>query len=145
MKILIVEDDRAAAHFFTEVAHQKGFDNVDMADSAEQALELAVNAQYDLVTLDVQLPGASGLEILSMIRNMCPHAIIAVISGHLPGDIDADVAECADVMIAKPISVGTLDTLMKNAQNIHTAMDNIRALENKKAKEEKKYGAHSGH
>lgn len=135
MRILIVEDDRAAAHFFVEVAHQKGFESVDIANSAENALELAVDAQYDLVTLDVQLPGASGLEILSVIRNMCPHAIIAVISGHLPGDIDSEVAECADVMIAKPISVGILGTLLENAQLIHTAMDNIRALENNAPKE----------
>lgn len=135
MKILVVEDDRAAAHFFAEVAHQKGFENVDCADSAENALELAVDAQYDLVTLDVQLPGASGLEILSVIRNMCPHAIIAVISGHLPGDIDPEIAECADVMIAKPISVSELGALLENAHLIHTAMNNIRALENNSPKE----------
>lgn len=135
MNILIVEDDRAAAHFFSEVAHQKGFENVDLADSAEDALELAVDAQYDLVTLDVQLPGASGLEILSVIRNMCPHAIIAVISGHLPGDIDPEVAECADVMIAKPVSVVQLGILLENAHLIHTAMNNIRTLENNPSEE----------
>ncbi|MBT3604272.1 MAG: response regulator [Candidatus Latescibacteria bacterium] len=134
MRILIVEDDRAAAHLFAEIAHQKGFENVDLADSAESALELAVGAQYDLVTLDIQLPGASGLEVLSAIRNMCPHAIIAVISGHLPGDIDSEVAECADVMIAKPISNGALGTLLENAQLIHTAMNNIRALEKNASK-----------
>lgn len=130
MKILIVEDDRIAAHFFAEVAKSQGFESIDIADSAEDALELAVETQYDLVTLDVRLPGASGLEVLSAIRNMCPHAVIAVISGHLPGSIDPDTAACADVMISKPISVETHRALLANAHQIYTAMNNIRALEN---------------
>ncbi|MFT5367457.1 MAG: two-component system cell cycle response regulator [Candidatus Latescibacterota bacterium] len=129
MKILIVEDDRAAAHFFAEVAKTRGFEEIDLADSAEAALELAVDTQYDLVTLDVQLPGTSGIEVLSAIRNMCPHAIIAVISGHLPGEIEPETAECADVMIGKPVSVQTLSTLLESAHQIYTAMSNIRALE----------------
>jgi DNA-binding response OmpR family regulator len=129
MKILIVEDDRAAAHFFAEVAKTRGFEEIDLADSAEAALELAVDTQYDLVTVDVQLPGASGIEVLSAIRNMCPHAIIAVTSGHLPGEIEPETAECADVMICKPVSVQTLSTLLESAHQIYTATSNIRALE----------------
>lgn len=129
MKILIVEDDRAAALFFSQVAKSQNIEDIDSAYSAEEALELAVDSEYDLVTLDIQLPGASGLEVLSMMRNMCPHAVIAIISGHLPGNIEPEIAECADVMISKPISVQSYITLLQNAQQIHEAMKNIQALE----------------
>ena len=130
MKILIVEDDRAAAHFFAEVAKTNGHQDTDIAESAEDALTMAIHAEYGLITLDVQLPGASGLEILSVIRNMSPHAIIAVISGHLPGDIPPDTNECADVVIKKPVSVETLSSLMNSAANIHAEIGKIRKLEN---------------
>lgn len=129
MKVLIVEDDHAAAFFFAEVAKTNGYEDVDIAETAEDALAMAINTTYDLITLDVQLPGASGLEILSVIRNMSSHAIIAIISGHLPDDIPPETNECADVVIRKPCSVQTLSTLMNSSANIHAEMEIIRQLE----------------
>ena len=64
MKILIVEDERAAAHFFKEVAHTNGYEDVDLAELAEDALSMAISASYDLITLDVQLPVASKFYLL---------------------------------------------------------------------------------
>ena len=74
------------------------------------------------------MPGASGLEIIAMLRNMCPHAIIAVISGFLPEQISEEVAGCVDVMISKPVNVQTFTTLLDRAKQIHGAMDDIREL-----------------
>ena len=47
---------------------------------------------YDVITVDIQMPGASGLEIIAMLRNMCPHAIIAVVSGFLPETMSEDIS-----------------------------------------------------
>jgi DNA-binding response OmpR family regulator len=135
MKTLIIEDDHNTAQFFFEAAHSQGLEDVDIVPSAEEALEQILNTSYDLITLDVHLPGASGLEILSALRAMCPSAIIAIISGHLPGDIEPSTAECADVMLEKPVSVKTLCTLLNNVKQIHIANHNIRALENRSTEE----------
>lgn len=135
MKILVVEDECAAAHFFSQVASSQGLEDVDIAESAEIALEKVMNTKYDLITLDVRLPGVSGLEVLSALRALCPSATIAVISGHLPGDIEPSTAECADVMLEKPVTVDVLGALFNNVKQIHTANNNIRALENRSPKE----------
>ena len=129
MKILIVEDDKDAALFFSQVAASKGFHDVDSVESAEEALAQAINTQYDLITLDVRLPGASGLEVLSVMRNMYPHAIIAIISGHLPGDINPDIADCADVVLKKPLPLEKLHALLESAARIQQEIASIRALE----------------
>ena len=93
---------------------------------------MAISTSYDLITLDVQLPGASSLEILSVMCNMAPHADITIISGHIPGDIPPETEECAAVVLNKPCSVKTLSTLMYSAATICAEMETIRQLEDEK-------------
>ena len=90
---------------------------------------MVVQNTYDLITLDIRMPGLSGLEILALLRNMCPHAIIAIISGHIPQDISKETAGCVDVLISKPATLDTLHCLLDNAIRIHDAMSEIRSLD----------------
>jgi DNA-binding response OmpR family regulator len=129
MKILIVEDDPTAAHFFTEAAQIRGHSDIDIAESAEEALAFLINNLYDLITLDIMLPGASGLEILSVIRNMCPQTIIAIISGHLPDDSDdIDIMAFADTVLPKPVSLDVLQILIDSSARIKQEMETIKNL-----------------
>ncbi len=128
MKILIVDDEEAITSFFSQLAEINGFSEIDTVGSGEEAMTQVLRKSYDVVTLDIQMPGASGLEIIAMLRNMCPHAIIAVISGFIPEEISDEVAGCIDVMIPKPVSVQTFTTLLQKAQQIQGAMDEIRSL-----------------
>ncbi len=128
MKILIVDDEEAITSFFSQLAEINGFSDIDTVGSGEEAMTQVLRKSYDVVTLDIQMPGASGLEIIAMLRNMCPHAIIAVISGFIPEEISDEVAGCIDVMIPKPVSVQTFTTLLQKVQQIQGAMDEIRSL-----------------
>ena len=128
MNVLIVEDDPATAHFFLQVITSREYSTPHIAHSAEEALSMAIRTTYDLITLDVQLPGISGLEILSVIRNLHPHAIIAIISGHVSENISQDIVNCADVIIKKPVAIEKLEKLLKSTDNICKEMANIRAL-----------------
>lgn len=128
MRILIVDDEDTITHYFSQLAEINGFDEIDVAGSGEDAMTQVLRKTYDVITLDIQMPGASGLEIIAMLRNMCPHAIIAVISGFLPDQISDEVAGCVDVLISKPVNVQTFTTLLNKAKQIHGAMDEIRSL-----------------
>ena len=129
MKILIVDDDAAVVDFFCQVLETRGITDPDTAGSGEEAMGRVVNAQYDLITLDIRMPGASGLDILAMVRNMCPHAVIAVMSGHFPEDIAEQTAMCADVMIEKPVKLDTLIKLVDAAEQIHGALSALHELD----------------
>lgn len=128
MKILIADDEEAVASYFSQLAQIRGVEEIDTVGSGEDAMTQVIRKNYDLITLDIRMPGASGLEIIAMLRNMCPHAIIAVISGFIPEDISSEVAGCIDVLIPKPVSVDTFNQLMDNVDKIYQAMNNIRTL-----------------
>ena len=74
------------------------------------------------------MPGVSGLEIIAMLRNMCPHAIISVISGYIPDEISSEVAGCIDVMIDKPVPIDTFNQLLDCVEQICATMEKIRVL-----------------
>jgi CheY-like chemotaxis protein len=81
-----------------------------------------------LITLDIRLRGASGLEILSPIRNMCPHAIIAIVSGHIPDDFTTEMAGCADLLLHKPVNLANFNKLMDGALLISKTLEDVRTL-----------------
>ncbi|MFT5369633.1 MAG: two-component system response regulator YesN [Candidatus Latescibacterota bacterium] len=128
MRMLIVDDEPTVLEFFSEAARAKGVEVVDTASSGEDALGKVIGQLYDLITLDIRMPGASGLEILSPIRNMCPHAIIAIISGHIPDDFTTEVAGCADLFMHKPVNLGNFNRLVDGALRIAQTLDEIRTL-----------------
>jgi CheY-like chemotaxis protein len=128
MKILIVDDDPEVVTFFTQVLRARGYHDAAVAGSGEEALTHVIRQSYDLITLDIQMPGASGLEILSLLRNLCPHAVIAVISGHIPEETTEHLATCADVLIDKPIALESFYRLLDGAARIGEVMEEIRLL-----------------
>ncbi len=68
MKILIVEDDRRMAGYIRQGLVEEGY-AVDLAYSAEEGQPLAEGTSYDLIILDVILPGRSGVELCRDLRD----------------------------------------------------------------------------
>ena len=67
MRILVVEDEPAIAEFVERGLRAEGY-SVDRAGDGDEGLRRALTGQYDLVLLDILLPGRDGLEILTAIR-----------------------------------------------------------------------------
>ena len=68
MRILIVEDETKTAAFFSKGLTESGF-VVETEENGEQGLFLALSKNYDLIILDVMLPGRDGWSILSTLRH----------------------------------------------------------------------------
>lgn len=68
MRILVVEDDKKVARFLQKGLREEGY-AVDVAHDGDEGLVLAHVHEYDLLLLDVMLPGKSGLEIVRDIRS----------------------------------------------------------------------------
>jgi len=128
VKLLIVDDEPAVIGFLSNVAHLEGDVEVDTASSGEEALAKVVQTNYDLISLDIQMPGTSGLEVLALLRNMCPHGVIAIISGNVGEEELPEIAGCADLIIQKPIALEKFRSLLQGAQQIYNHMHEIRAL-----------------
>ena len=67
MRILLVEDDEKVASFISRGLKAEGY-AVDEARDGKEGLELAQHYVYDLIILDIMLPGISGTELLKQLR-----------------------------------------------------------------------------
>jgi two-component system response regulator CpxR len=67
MRLLIIDDDAELCALLQEFLHREGF-TVDFALEGRAGLEQAQQGNYDLVVLDVMLPGLDGFEILKRLR-----------------------------------------------------------------------------
>ena len=67
MKVLIVEDDLKIASFIEKGLKEAGF-IVDSAVNGEQALQMAVEAQYSVAVVDIMLPILDGLCLVEKLR-----------------------------------------------------------------------------
>jgi two-component system copper resistance phosphate regulon response regulator CusR len=70
MHILIVEDEKKTAAYLQKGLTEQGF-SVDLASNGIDGLHLAQEAKYDLIILDIMLPGRDGFSIISELRNGC--------------------------------------------------------------------------
>jgi DNA-binding response OmpR family regulator len=66
-KILVVEDEMSLAALMVHVLRQFNCD-VAVARNGKKAMELATQQRYDLITLDIELPDATGFEICSDLK-----------------------------------------------------------------------------
>jgi len=66
-RILVVDDDIAVRNSFKLALEDTGYD-LDLAETGEKGLEMAGANKYDMIYLDLRLPGKSGVEVLHEIR-----------------------------------------------------------------------------
>jgi len=68
MKILVVEDDRIVGQYVKRGLDEQGY-HADLVDDGLEALRLVSGGHYDLIILDLRLPGMTGFEVLRTVRD----------------------------------------------------------------------------
>lgn len=68
MRVLFAEDEKKIAGFVRKALLEQGF-SVDVTADGDEALYLATNQSYDVLVLDIMLPGHDGLSILKTLRD----------------------------------------------------------------------------
>src|SRR5437867_12560255 len=68
MRILLVEDERRVASFVSRALRENAY-AVDLAETGEKAIEMAMQNVYDSILLDVRLPGLSGIQVCRELRD----------------------------------------------------------------------------
>jgi len=107
-KVLIVEDETRLRSAMGTVIRQEGY-LADEAGTGEEALELLARTPYDLMTLDMVMPGMGGVEVIQRARQIRPEVSIIVLTAHPTVD-SAIVAVKADVTdyLIKPCTLEDL-------------------------------------
>ncbi|CAM3990629.1 response regulator transcription factor [Mesobacillus zeae] len=103
-QILIVDDEKAILHMLTTILIREEFQHIDTAGTAERALTLCQSKRYDLILLDVMLPGRSGFEICPLIRQTTEAPIFFLTARSTDLDKLSGFALGADDYITKPFN-----------------------------------------
>ena len=103
MRILIVEDESAIADVERAYLERDGY-SVDIAPDGLKALEMFDKEEYDLLLLDIMLPGLSGSDVCTTIRRKSDIPIIMVTAKSGEEDVISGLDAGADDYIIKPFS-----------------------------------------
>src|SRR5579864_2243924 len=79
--VLIVDDELGIRRSLAGVLEDEGY-RVEAVASGEACLELLAKRKFDVVMLDIWLPGIDGLETLETIRSIDSQPVVIMISGH---------------------------------------------------------------
>ncbi len=103
-RVLVVDDEASLRQTFARMLHQIGCEVTTAADGTEALQRLEV-APYDLVYLDIRLPGIDGLEVLRQVHDRYPQLAVVLLTAHasISSAVEAVRLGATDYLI-KPIT-----------------------------------------
>lgn len=113
-KLLAVDDNPANLRLLEALLLER-FDQVEVASSGKQALNLAKQHSFDLIFMDIQMPEMDGVEttrLLRRLRNNAKTPVVAVTAHALPQEKAALLRNGLDDYLAKPIIESELEQLL---------------------------------
>ena len=116
-RVLVVDDERKMRRVLQILLERMGVESV-AADSAEEGLERFEHEQIDLVLTDLRMPGASGIDLLGMVRELDPEVPVIVMTayGTIETAVDAMKRGAFDYVL-KPFDLEVIEL------TIHKALD----------------------
>src|SRR6516225_11524006 len=114
-RILVAEDDDLTLELLATVLRSAGHDVTAVTDGRE-ALDELERAPFDLVVGDVQMPRASGLELLDALSARAPETPLILVTAYAnPGAAMDAIARGAADYLAKPVDVVALRATVSGA------------------------------
>ncbi len=115
INILLVDDEEEYVATLSERIQMRGF-NSRVAPDGEQALRMIRENTYDVMVLDLRMPGIDGMAVLKAVKKMHPEVQVVMITGH-GSDLDKQNAldNGAFAYMEKPVELETLIGHIKKA------------------------------
>jgi len=133
-RILVVDDEELVRWTFNQALSEEGY-QIDLAETGEIALDHYRKRKYDLVILDIKLPGIDGTVVLTKILEMDPEAQVIMVTAH--GGVESAV-ECMKIgafhYLQKPFDIDEVKHLVRKALEI--ALLRVRIDDNVAAQKE---------
>ena len=103
MHLLVVEDEAKLGNYLHKGLSESGF-NVDLAVDGTQGLALALTGNYDVVVLDIMLPGIDGFQVLAELRRSSKVPVLMLTARDEVEDRVRGLEGGADDYLAKPFA-----------------------------------------
>jgi two-component system response regulator RegX3 len=106
-RVLIIEDEREIGELIAVYLQKEGIDT-EHVDTGEQGLEAVRSRDFDLVVLDINLPGIDGYQFLQVLRRELDLPVIIVSARNADEDLILGLGIGADEFVTKPFSLKVL-------------------------------------
>ena len=127
--ILVVDDDEQMQFMLREALGARGFE-VEVAPSAEKALEVLGERAFDVVLLDIRLEGMSGLDALPRILALDPTLPVVIMTGHGSREAAIQAIEAgAYDFFEKPFKIEELTIVLRRALERRSLLRKVDQLE----------------
>jgi len=124
-KILAIDDDSIIRTLLTNILSKAGYEVITAADG-ESGLELAATTNPDLVVTDFQMPGLTGLDVVTELQRTQPGLPVILLTAH--GDVALTIKSIqlgAYDFIEKPIQMQELLDVIKNGLEVSRQSRNL--------------------
>ena len=114
MRLLVVEDEKDLCDTIAKVLYDSGYE-VDTCYDGEEALDYILTEEYDLIVLDLNLPGMDGMEILKELRQRNEETKVLILSarGQIADKVEGLDAGANDYM-EKPFHLQELEARIRS-------------------------------
>jgi CheY-like chemotaxis protein len=116
VKILVVDDEENIRLLFKEELEEEGYE-VEVASNGYDALEKLKKSRFDVVIMDIKMPGMDGIQALNEIKNANKDQPVILCSAY--GEFKQDFSSWAsDGYIVKSADTGELKQTIRNILNL---------------------------
>lgn len=115
LRVLIVDDEKELVTTLVERLDMRGI-NAEGANNGAEGLERIKDQDFDVVLLDLKMPGMDGLEVIRRVHDEKPDLKIILLTGHCDAEnTEQGKAAGAYECLVKPVSIDTLLELLRKA------------------------------
>lgn len=119
--VLVVDDDPEMRALILDVLQQEGYEVVEAKDGAE-AVRALRSRDFDIILMDKNMPGPTGLDLLPGLQRVCPHSRVIMMTafGDVPSYMEA-VEKGAAEYLFKPFRMEEMKAAIRKALGLDTA------------------------
>jgi DNA-binding NtrC family response regulator len=115
--VLVVDDDAGMAETLGDILAASGYD-VAQANSGQAAVAMVGRTPYDVVLMDIQMPGVNGVEVLRAMKMVAPRASVIMMTAFTRHELVEEVRRDAVAVLSKPLDVGRTLALIRRTVRI---------------------------
>ena len=119
--VLVVDDDPEMRALLLDELRAEGYEVAEAGDGAEAVLAVR-GREFDVILMDKNMPGPSGLDLLPGLRRTCPHSRIIMMTafGDVPSYVEAAEKGAVDFLF-KPFRIDDMKAAIRKALGLQPA------------------------
>ena len=113
LRVLIVDDEPNVCNVLRDACSRFGY-SVTTCNDGDQAIAEARRQTFDVIFLDIRMPGMSGPQVLKVLRRLLPQAAFVMITAYAESSlVDESLESGAFLCLSKPLSISEIKDLLE--------------------------------